>query len=148
MKKLKALFLGSLIFTVLGLLSAAVLLDQPLPSDKRSVKKMLQQYIHGSISNRTNHTIRITEYRFIHPLPAGFQSEGINIYDVDSLLIDRPTEIEGKLYTSGVFRFCDFVTLTVKSLPDRDQVTPNQGVTICRLISDYQYYGSIEDAFY
>lgn len=146
-KKIQTILLASLVVVASLGLFANIFFEQDIPTDARSAKLLFQDYFHGRVVNNTDHSIRITDYRNTHIIPPGQNSSHVGIYDVDSLLIDRPTQIDNILYTSGVFKFCDFGALEIRTEGAHDVVILNRVGTACRLLGDYAHFNKIPEAF-
>lgn len=145
-RKIRTLILTSLCLGVLGVLALSVVFGFEPSLD--GLKSRLQQTFHAQLANETSHPLRVTEYRWLHKVPPRQSAEQADIYDPDSLMIDRPTLINGAIYKAGVFRFCDFVSLAVRQRADGlDEVTISGGAPLCRMLGDFGHFNSIREAF-
>jgi len=121
--------------------------------DVSTIVTKYRKFIHYSKShvgaivyNKTNQTIRITDYKYIHMLPPGKNSRDINIFDVDGLIVDQPMYFEDNIHFDGVLKFCDYSRL---KLIEKDGAIDIEAknVWICKLLNDFDFYNSIEEAF-
>ncbi len=144
----KTVILGSLVFfgVLLGVLYVALDLEPSMLTLGR-LKKFEQRFNHGEVRNLTNHSIRVTSYRYLHTVPVGETSFDVGVADADSIVIDRPTQIDGVVYKQGFFKFCDLGKMTVNSGPTFDFVTTNRPAVVCKWIGDYDQYDKLLDAF-
>jgi hypothetical protein len=103
-------------------------------------------YVGGIVYNNTSQTIKITDYKYIHTLPPGKSSKEIGIFDADGLVINQPMYCKGSIHFDGVLKFCDYAKL---NLVEEDKVIEIQvqNVWICKILNDFDFYNSIEDAF-
>jgi hypothetical protein len=147
-QKLKAIVIWSVILTIsLSICSFVLFKTGLIVSRSHRFKKISQQEIHGVIQNTTSHPVRITDYTHIFILPPHKTSLDVDVWDADSLVIDRATKIDGQMYGSGVFKFCDFGYLKLKETGAFDEVLPNRRAVICRFLNDFHHYDSIRAAF-
>jgi hypothetical protein len=112
-----------------------------------SAKEFLQTYFRGIVVNKTRHSIRVSDHRRVITLLPGESSIQRGIYDVDSLVIDRPTRFAGQKYNSGVIKFCDFSYLVVQQANQLDEIQPNKRQQLCKFVRGIQHYPNINQAF-
>lgn len=112
-----------------------------------------REFIHYSkthvgavVYNETDQAVRVADYKIIHKLPRGESSRDIGIFDADGLVIDQPMYFENTVYFNGVLKFCDYARL---KLVKEDGVVEikAENVWICKLLNDFDFYKSVEEAF-
>lgn len=137
-----------IIILILVVLIFQFLFDTGLSISKhKRLHKLTQFYFHGIVQNATHLPLRITESKYPRIIPPGESSLDIGVNDADSLIIDSPTEIDGHIYTSGVFKFCDFGILTVTETPTINRVVFARRFILCKPFNDFHHYRNIKEAF-
>jgi len=111
------------------------------------MKKFSKQNVGAIVYNNTNQTLEITDYKYIHQLPPGSNSKDIGIFDADSLVINEPMYFEDKLYSNGVLRFCDYAKLEIEEVDGIAQLKA-KNIWVCKILNDFNFYNSIEEAFH
>lgn len=112
-----------------------------------------RQFIHYSKShvgaivyNNTNQTIKISDYKYIHKLPPGKSSRDIGIFDADGLIIDQPMYFEDNVNFDGILKFCDYSRLQIFEKDGALEIQA-KNTWICRILNDFSFYNSINEAF-
>jgi hypothetical protein len=155
LKPFKLLSLCTLILAVTVALLYQVLFNSNITSSRAStfsdiakdLKELSKWKFQGEVLNKTSHDIFVTDYKYVHVIPPGESSKAVNVADVDSIVIKRPTLMNGNRFDSGVFKFCDYGKLEIRETDTQDQVLVNKGAFLCRLMNDFQHFDSIPDAF-
>jgi hypothetical protein len=113
-----------------------------------------REFIHYSkthvgaiVYNNTNKTMQITDYKWVRKLPPGKSSRDIGIFDADGLIVDQPVYFEDNVHFDGVLKFCDYSRL---KLIEKDGVLEIQAknVWICKILNDFDFYNSLDEAFH
>lgn len=126
---------------------ALLLIISIFMSKRQELVCFSKKHIGGFVENKTNRPMQITRYEYRYKLPPGKTSRDVGIFDVDSLVITEPMYLTDQIYFNGVLKFCDYARL---------EITENEGVTevraknawICKLLNNFNLYGSVREAFH
>ena len=119
-------------------------------SDKfnyKNIRKVEQRQFHGQILNLSQHPIRVVESKRLYTVQPGKSSLEAGVFDADGFMIDAPVTIDKDTFDAGVFKFCDFARLVIRSTPYGDVVTTNHGTRLCKVMGDYGLYRNLNEAF-
>lgn len=111
------------------------------------VKNYSKQNVGAIIYNNTNQTLEVTDYKYIHQLPPGKSTRDIGIFDVDSLILKEPMFFEDKIYSNGVLKFCDYSRIEVNQSDSIPEIKA-QNTLVCKILNDFNFYNSIDEAFH
>ena len=115
-----------------------------------NINKLIKYFSGGQVNNQSRQTLTLYDWRLPIKLPPGHQSRADGLSDVDAIAIDGPSLINGKVYTRGILKFCDFATVTVetKQINGKALTTLSEdwGGWLCHQFGDYTVYDSIRQA--
>ncbi|MFH0702002.1 MAG: hypothetical protein V2B14_00485 [bacterium] len=131
MKKLKKLFIISGLFIIF--------------LKYYNVEKFEKSKLGGIVVNNSSHEINIKENRVIKTLPPGKSSRDMKIFDVDFIIIKKPTIFENKKYSDGALKICDFSSIKIDSKDGSDKFIPSFSYKFCKIFSDVGWYKIIPD---
>jgi hypothetical protein len=101
----------------------------------------------GTVINTTSHDIKISDWRTVRVLPSGQSSKNLGVFDVDSIIIEKPTRFEENVYNMGVIKICDFANIIITSDGMYDYITSEGLTPLCKIARDYGYYPNLNTAF-
>ena len=113
----------------------------------QSLKEMEKQHFGGILINNTTKTIEITDNNAIRKITAGSKSRDQGIFDVDSVIINKPTKFEGEIYTHGVVKFCDFSSITVITKGKINELKPSFSYNLCHLFEEVGWKSRVGDGY-
>lgn len=94
--------------------------------------------IGGVVINSSAHNIKVTDFRKRKVIPPGKTSRDLGVFDADIIVIDKPTIFEGKVYSDGYIKLCDFATMEVTSKDKMVQVSGSITYNFCKF---FEYVG-------
>jgi len=145
---IKYLLLFFLLIAVLGYLTYNYLFDNNISFSKyTSFANLSKRHFGGIVYNETSKTLKVTDYIYIKEIPPHKSSRDIGLFDADSIIIDSPMFFDHKEYNNKVLKFCDYGKFKVIEDKGKIVIQPLRPVWICKLINDFGFYDSIDDAF-
>lgn len=146
MKKIRIILLIASLFFVSVFFIYNLFFDQN-DSKYTNLQQLEKSYLGGIVINKTNRHIKITDNVKIIDLPPNKTSLDIGLFDADSVIIETPTNFNGKIYTYGVVKFCDFASLKIVNNEKINKIKPSLSYKLCPLVDRSGWYSSVRDAF-
>lgn len=112
----------------------------------KKFKRYSKTHVGAVIINNTSQTVRVAEYKLVHKLPPGKSSRDIGIFDADGLVIDYPMFYKENVHFNGVLKFCDYSRLNLVERAGVIEIEA-KNAWICRLLNDFDFYNTIDEAF-
>jgi hypothetical protein len=103
------------------------------------IKKFSKNNFGGIVINKTNKNLIVLDNKEEKIVPSHTTSHEAGIFDVDFIIIDRPLKFEGKTYTRGVIKMCDFTTISIVDKQSSQEVQTKPSALICKLINDFRW---------
>lgn len=133
-KKFK-LIIGSLAFFIVIVICFVFLLADSYNYlfSIESLKMWEKSHVGGIVVNSSHNSIEIVDNIAIVTIPSGKTSRQKGVFDVDRIVIKRPTKFQGEIYKNGVIKFCDFAKMEVISNGNIDEIKPSFLYNLCIL---------------
>lgn len=136
-----------LLLFLVGLYALYNLFFDDYSSKYSNIKEFEKNICGGIVINNTSHPVKITDNVNILIIPPFKTSRNVGLFDADSIIIERPTIVRGKIYKYGVVKICDFSSIKVISSNGTDKIQESFLSYISDLFDRGGWYPSIKKAF-
>ena len=109
-----------------------------------NIKDYTKKRFGGIVINETLEPVKITDNFKDKIILPEKTSRDLDSFDVDYIYVEKPIEYEGKIYSDGVIKICDFATVKIISKNDELSVKPESGIWLCKILNDYRWCPEVE----